>query len=351
MENDELYDITIIGAGPAGLFSAFYSGLREMKTKVLECHPILGGKLNLYTEKMIWDVGGLPPLPGGKLVEHLVQQAKTFHPTIKTNEKIVSIDKDNNGNFILTAENGAIHYSKTVLLAIGWGILKPKKIELTDVEKFEKSNLNYTIQNPQSLKGKQVLLSGGGNSAVDWANLLEPIADSVHLVYRKDELKGHEAEVSKLLASKVKCHFNQTIEAFIPNESDTKIAKVQLKDSQSGATQFIEIDEVVINHGYEEESTIFKQNTVGLKQKDNYYIEISPAGISNVPGIFAAGDVVHHEGKLHLIAGAFQDAAIAVNQAKLYLDPTAHSHAAVSSHNDKFTDQNKVLVEEFFYNE
>lgn len=351
MKQYELFDLTIIGAGPAGLFSAFYSGLREMKTKVIDYHPVLGGKLNLYPEKMIWDVGGLPPLPGGQLVEHLIQQAKTFDPTIEINQKIISIDKNEAGHFVLTAENGQIHYSKTVILAIGWGILKPKKVELDDSEKYEKTNLNYTIQHPQSLKGKHVLLSGGGNSAVDWANLLEPIAESVHLVYRKDELKGHEAEVSKLLAGKVKCHFNQTIEAFISDDSQTRIAKVQLKDTQSGTSHFIEIDEVVINHGYEEESTIFKQNTVGLKQKDTYYIEVSPAGISDVPGIFAAGDVVHHEGKLHLITGAFQDAANAVNQAKLYLDPTAHSHAAVSSHNDKFKHQNKALVEEFFYNE
>ena len=142
MDNHELFDVTVIGGGPAGLYSAFYSGLREMKTKIIEFQPTLGGKIHVYPEKMIWDVGGLTPIPGAKLIEQLVQQGLTFDPTVVLNEKVESITRNEEGIFILEGSSGEKHYSKTVIIAVGSGIINPQKLDIEGAERFEFSNLN-----------------------------------------------------------------------------------------------------------------------------------------------------------------------------------------------------------------
>ncbi|MFV2049781.1 NAD(P)/FAD-dependent oxidoreductase, partial [Metabacillus sp. YM-086] len=188
MDSQELFDVTVIGGGPAGLYSAFYSGLREMKTKIIEFQPHLGGKIHVYPEKMIWDVGGQTPILGEKLIQQLVQQGLTFDPTVVLNEKVESISRTEEGIFILHTSSGEKHYSKTVIVAVGSGILNPQKLEIEGAEKFEVSNLHYTVKSLKRFKNKKVIISGGGNSAIDWANELEPIAEKVILTYRKGEL-------------------------------------------------------------------------------------------------------------------------------------------------------------------
>lgn len=137
MNVHEVFDVTIIGGGPAGLFSAFYSGLREMKTKIIEFQPYLGGKVHVYPEKMIWDIGGLQPVPGAQLIEQMVNQGLTFQPEVVLGEKVTSISKDEQGYFVLHTASEKKHYSKTVILAIGGGILKPIKLEIQGAERFE----------------------------------------------------------------------------------------------------------------------------------------------------------------------------------------------------------------------
>lgn len=176
MERQELFDVTVIGGGPTGLYSTFYSGLREMKTKLIEYQPHLGGKIHVYPEKMIWDVGGLTPITGEKLIEQLVKQGLTFHPEVVLNEKIESITRDEEGIFVLHAASGRKHYSKTVIVAVGSGILTPQKLEIEGAERFEVANLHYTVKSLKYFRDKTVIISGGGNSAIDWANELEPIA-------------------------------------------------------------------------------------------------------------------------------------------------------------------------------
>src|SRR5690606_5433951 len=199
MGEKELFDVTIIGGGPAGLYSAFYSGLREMKTKIIEFQPELGGKIHVYPEKMIWDVGGQPPIQGAKLIDQLVAQGLTFHPKVVLNEKVESIAKNEKGIFEMIGSSGEVHLSKTVIVAVGGGILNPQKLQIEGAERFEVSNLNYTVKSLERFKGKTVLISGGGNSAIDWANELEPIAKQVYVTYRKPELAGHEAQVTQLM--------------------------------------------------------------------------------------------------------------------------------------------------------
>lgn len=336
MKQADLYDVTIVGGGPAGLYSAFYSGLREMKTKLIEYQPNLGGKLHVYPEKMIWDVGGIAPISGADLIEQLVKQALIFEPTVVLNEKIVSISKLEDGSFLLRASSGNVHHSKTVIIAVGSGILNPKKLELEGAKRYEKTNLHYSIPSLNRFQGKTVLISGGGNAAIDWANELEPVAKKIYLTYRREHLTGHEAQVTKLRNRSITSLPRTTITKLIPSRDQNTIRSVELTDPLTGAITYIDVDDVVICHGYEQDTSLLKNSEIKIELVDDFYIAGNAKSETSVKGIFAAGDILHYDGKLHLIAGCFQDAANAVNQAKQYIDPSAEKCAVVSTHHNAF---------------
>ncbi|WP_129728664.1 NAD(P)/FAD-dependent oxidoreductase [Ectobacillus funiculus] len=344
MNQEELFDVTIIGGGPAGLYAAFYSGLREMKTKLIEYQPKLGGKIHVYPEKMIWDVGGQTPITGAKLIEQLVEQGLTFNPNVVLNEKVESIQRNEEGIFVLRTGSGQKHFSKTVIVAVGSGILKPQKLEIEGAERFEVSNLNYTVKSLKHFKDKTVIISGGGNSAIDWANELEPVAKKVYITYRNDALAGHEAQVTQLMNSSVTCFFHTSITKLIASVNHEVIECVELTNHETGETSYLPIEEVIINHGYERDTTLLENSELHIAMVDGYYIEGDTNSASSVPGLYAAGDILKHEGKLHLIAGAFQDAANAVNKAKQFIQPDANKNGVVSSHNEVFKKRNRELV-------
>jgi thioredoxin reductase len=344
MEQDELFDVTIIGGGPAGLYSAFYSGLREMKAKIIEYQPQLGGKLHVYPEKMIWDVGGLTPIPGAKLIEQLVEQGLTFNPKVVLKQKVTSISRNEQGMFVLRTASGQEHYSKTVIVAVGSGILKPQKLEIEGAERFETANLHYTVKSLQRFQDKTVIISGGGNSAIDWANELVPIAKKVYLTYRKDALTGHEAQVTKLLNSSAVCFLNTSLTKLIAGARRDVIERVELTNHETGEVWHLPVDEVIVNHGYERDAALLENSELNIAMADHDYIAGNANGETSVAGLYAAGDILQHEGKLHLIAGAFQDAANAVNRAKQFIQPGAEKAAMVSSHNDVFQARNRELV-------
>ncbi|MGG1880120.1 NAD(P)/FAD-dependent oxidoreductase [Paenibacillus cisolokensis] len=344
--SNEIFDVTVIGGGPAGLYSAFYSGLRGMKTKIIEYQPMLGGKVHVYPEKMIWDVGGQTPIPGAKLIEQMVQQGLTFNPEVFLNEKVESISRNAEGLFELHTSNSGIHLSRTVIVAVGGGILNPQKLQIDGADRFEVSNLNYTVKSLQHFKGKTVIVSGGGNSAVDWANELEPVAKKVYLAYRKDALSGHEAQVDQLLNSSVTCFFHTEITKLLALDNHEMIERVELTNSETGEVTVLPVDEVIINHGYERDMSLLENSQLDISRVDDFYIAGNAHCQSSIPGLYAAGDILHYDGKLHLIAGAFQDAANAVNSAKRYIDPEAHKSAMVSSHNEVFKERNRELVKQ-----
>jgi thioredoxin reductase (NADPH) len=339
-----VYDVTIIGGGPAGLYSAFYSGLRGLKTKLIESQSQLGGKVLLYPEKLIWDIGGHPPILGEKFVKQLIQQAKTFDPTILTNTKVDFIERQEN-LFIVHTATGEKHYSKTVLLAVGGGIINPQKLTLEGAEKYEMSNLHYTVQSYKRFVNKDILISGGGNAAIDWAVELSPIAKSVTVVYRKETLSAHEATVKEALDAGVLIECNTTITKLLANEDKTAIQLVRCENSKTKESYTRQIDEVIISHGYNCEASLTFDEAISIPKKDDYYFEGKATGETVQPGIFAAGDILSFEGKINLLLGTFQDAANAVNSIKTYLEPTAYRHGMVSSHNELFKEKNRSIIE------
>jgi thioredoxin reductase (NADPH) len=219
MKMNELYDLTIIGGGPAGLYAAFYSGMRDMKTKLIEAKEELGGRMLLYPEKMIWDVGGVPPIRCEQLMQQIIRQSYIFDPTIVLGQQIVGLERLDDGTMILTAATGERHHTRTVLLALGRGVLKMAKLEIEGADRYEVTNLHYTVQDLEEFRDKQVLISGGGDSAVDWANELEPIAASVTVVHRREQFGGHERNVRRMKESSVRVHTPYIMTELKGNES------------------------------------------------------------------------------------------------------------------------------------
>ncbi|TMW72812.1 NAD(P)/FAD-dependent oxidoreductase [Alteribacter natronophilus] len=341
----DVYDVTIIGGGPAGLYSAFYSGLRGMKTKIIEVQPELGGKVRLYPEKIIWDVGGQPPISGEKFRSQLVDQGLRFSPTVLLNTKVTGFDKKEDGLFAITTDDREVQLSKTVIMAVGSGIITPQKLPLEGAERFELTNLHYTVQSLERFRGKRVLISGGGNAAVDWANELEPLAEQVYLTHRRDNLSGHEAEVERLLGSRVRCFFGASICELRSGTEAGRIDCVALEDGACTRWAELEVDEVIISHGYERDAGLIESAGLSLEVAGDGVIDGGADSSTHMPGVFAAGDILRHEGKLNLIAGAFHDAANAVNRAKQFIEPEAGRHAMVSSHNERFKEWNGKLKE------
>lgn len=335
---EELYDVTIVGGGPAGLYTAFYSGMRDLKTKIIEYSSQLGGRMLIYPEKMIWDVGGVPPILGGQLIEHLIEQAKTFDPTIVFNQKVEQLEKQSDGTFILTSTTGEKHYSKTVILAVGYGVLSMQKLEIEGADKYEVTNLHYTVQELEIFRDKHVLISGGGNSAVDWANELEPIAASVTVVHRRDEFGGHEKSVLKMRESSV-C-LKTPYEIVQLHGDGELIQSVSIENKETSVIERIELDAIIVNHGLKCDYGALEK--WGLNIEDGVAI-VNEKRETNIEGIYGAGDFVDHPSKVRYIAGAFTDGILALNSAKLYLEPDAPKVAYVSSHNIRFKERNKKI--------
>ncbi|MBY7143937.1 NAD(P)/FAD-dependent oxidoreductase [Virgibacillus sp. NKC19-3] len=323
----ELYDVTIIGGGPVGLFTAFYSGMREMKTKVIEYLPFLGGKVPyFYPEKIIRDVGGIPQLSGEQLTENLIEQAKTFDPTIVLEEQVTEVKKCEDGTFLLTSSNGARHHTKAIILATGFGILKSVKLDLPGAEEYEEKSLYYTIRKLDHFKGKQVLVSGGGNSAVDWANELESIAEKVTVVYRRPSFSGIESNITKMMNSSV--DILQPYELVELKGKNGQISSTITKHTDTHNQKEIPVDNIIVNHGFHIDLGAIEQ--WGM-QMNNGSIQVDDQMSTSIPGIFAVGDIASFPGKLNLIAGGFNEGPIAVNNAKLHSSPEAQLETIYST--------------------
>lgn len=340
-------DITIIGGGPAGLFASFYAGLRGMTVRIVDAQDKLGGKMNIYPEKIVWDIGGVAPKPSSEIVKDTVQQGLHFKPEVNLNEHVVDINKRDEQHFEVITKEGHIYQSKAVIIAIGNGIINPKSLDIKDASRYELTNLHYVVQSLKEFKDKDVLISGSGNAALDWARDLSPVAKSVSLVYRKNEIRGYEAMNDILEQLDVNKIPNTRIKQLIGDDKGEKIKEVILEDVETGETTSKNVDEVIVNHGFDRENSLLSQSSSQVDMFDEYRIKGFGNTTTSVPGIFACGDIVYHEAKVHLIASAFSDAGNAANLAKQYIEPEADKEGFVSSHNKVFSEDNKIVMQKF----
>ncbi|MBM7097027.1 NAD(P)/FAD-dependent oxidoreductase [Bacillus sp. H-16] len=323
----EIYDITIIGGGPVGIFTAFYGGMRQAKVKIIEAMPQLGGQLSaLYPEKFIYDIAGFPKVRAQELVDSLVEQAGQFEQTVALEQAVEKVEKGEDDIFILTTDK-EVHYSKTIVITAGVGAFKPRKLEIEGAEQYEGKNLHYFVNDLNKFAGDRVLLAGGGDSAVDWTLMLEDIAEKVTIVHRRNKFRAHEHSVNQLMDSdKINVRTPYTVEKL--HGDGEKITAVDIKMKDSDEVETVEVDAVIVNYGFV--SALGPIKEWGLEIEKNSIV-VNSKMETNIKGIYAAGDVATYDGKVKLIACGFGEAPIAVNNAKASIDPKARVFPGHSS--------------------
>lgn len=329
--SEELYDITILGAGPAGLFTAFYGGMRQAKVKVIESLPQIGGQLAaLYPEKNIYDVAGFPKIKAVDLIENLEKQAMFFGPTIVLDQQIEKVERLEDGNLKLTANNGSVHYTKTMIITAGNGAFTPRRLNIANSEEYEGNNLHYHVTDMEHFRDKNVVLLGGGDSAVDWALILKDIAKQVTLVHRRDQFRAHESSVEALKQSSVEIVTPFAAESITASD---KIDSITLKEVRGEEMKTFELDEIICNYGFI--SSLGPIKDWGLEIEKNSIV-VNTKMETNIPGIYAAGDVTTYDGKVKLIVTGFGEGPTAVNNAMRYMNPKARVQPRHSTDMDIF---------------
>jgi ferredoxin/flavodoxin---NADP+ reductase len=325
-EDQKVYDITIIGGGPAGLFTAFYGGMRQASVKIIESLPQLGGQLSaLYPEKYIYDVAGFPKVRAQELINNLKEQMAKFEPATALEQSVEKLEKLEDGSIKLTTDK-EVHYTKAVIITAGNGAFQPRRLELESAAQYEGKNLHYFIDDLNQFAGQKVAVLGGGDSAVDWALMLEPIAEQVTIVHRRDKFRAHEHSVENLQNSKVDIKT-----PYVPIElvgDGEKISQIVLKDANGEDTVAVDVDAVICNFGFV--SSLGPIKEWGLEIEKNSIV-VNSKMETNIPGVYAAGDICTYEGKVKLIATGFGEAPTAVNNAKSYMDPKAKTQPLHSS--------------------
>ena len=316
----KIYDVTIVGAGPTGLFTAFYGGMRQMSVKIVESLPNVGGQLTaLYPEKYIYDIAGFPKIRAKDLVDNLSEQVSIFSPTIKTGESVEDLTRLEDGTWQLTTNEGT-HLSKSVIFTTGNGAFEPKRLEHADATKYEGNQLHYFVNDMGTFAGKDVVLFGGGDSAVDWALMLEPVANSVTLVHRRDSFRAHEHSIELLHQSKVIIKTPYVVDHF-ETEGET-FTHVAVRNSD-GEVELLKADHVIVNYGFR--SSIGAMKDWGMEM-EKHAIVVNSKMETSLPGVYAVGDSNTYDGKVKLIACGFGEAPIAINSAKHFVDPETKKH-------------------------
>lgn len=325
-EDQKVYDVTIIGGGPVGMFTAFYGGMRQLSVKVIESLPQLGGQLAaLYPEKFIYDVAGFPKVRAQELVDRLKEQMSVFSQTIVLGQTVDKVEKQEDGIFTLTT-NDEIHYSKTVVITAGVGAFQPRRIELENGIQYEGKNLHYFIDDLNKFANQKVIVFGGGDSAVDWTLMLEPIAEKVSIVHRRDKFRAHEHSVESLQNSKVDVKTPYVPAALIGDEE--KIYQVVLENVTTKENETLNVDAVIVNYGFVSALGPIKEWGLNIEKNS---IVVNSKMETNIAGIYAVGDICTYDGKVKLIASGFGEAPVAINAVKHFVDPTAKKHVPHSS--------------------
>ena len=315
----EVYDVTIIGAGPTGLFGAFYAGLRGLKVKIIEALPEIGGQVSvLYPEKYIYDIPGFQKIIGKDLSKELYEQAMVFKPKICLNELAQNLNVLNDELLEIETNKGK-HHSKTIIISAGIGAFSPNKINKPGVQEFENKGVYYSVSNRSILKEKSVLIVGGGDSAVDWALNLNGYCKSVTLIHRREGFRALESSLDELKLSNVDV---KTFYELKEIKGSNNVESATIYDNKTSEETQLDIDALLIFFGHKADLGPIKNWNLDI-DKRNIVVDVNMQ--TNIPRVFAAGDLVSQEGglKLNLIAVGFSQAAIAVAAAKKLIDPTS----------------------------
>jgi len=316
------YDLTIIGGGPVGMFAAFYAGMRNAHVQLLESLPELGGQVQaLYPEKMIHDVAGYPAIKGRDLVAQLAKQLAEFPIDVRTKSPVENVTGQM-GDFTITTTDGTVSHSKAIIVATGTGAFEPRRLAVENADQFEGQQLFYHIPSLATFKDKTVLVAGGGDSAIDMALMLEPVAKQVYIMHRRNQFRGMEHSVDLLKASSV------IIKTPFLIKEMQQLANGQLdlmmKEVRGDAEEHVAVDDLIVNYGFIADHKAIEAWQVAPTM-DHYLIDVNTEMNTNVAGVAAIGDAVTYPGKLGLIASGFGEAPNAVNQLMMTLYPERRS--------------------------
>lgn len=318
--HQEARDITIIGGGPTGLFAAFYAGLRGISCRIIDSLPELGGQLMaLYPEKYIYDVGGFPRILARDLAKNLAEQGTQFGADVRLEEQVRELIRDGDG-YIVTTDRGS-YPTKAVLIAGGKGAFAPRVLECPGYDGLLGRGVEYHVKDPSRYAGKSVLIVGGGDSAVDWVLNLKDITTRLIIIHRREGFRAH-AHSMKLMREAVDAGQVELLTHREVREihGDACVTAVTIFDNRSGEDTTFEVDAVLSLIGFKPE--LGPIGTWGLELERNS-IRVNNRLETNLPRVYAAGDIAHYEGKLELIATGFSEAAMAVNHAAQEIDPKA----------------------------
>lgn len=308
----EIYDITIVGGGPVGLFAAFYAHLRQVKVKVIDSLPQLGGQpAILYPEKTILDIPAFSNLTGQELTDRLLAQLANFDTEICLNQTVEAIEKLEDHFKIIT--NKEEHLSKAIIIAMGGGAFKPRPLEIEGADDYE--NVHYHVSNIQQYAGQKVAVLGGGDSAVDWSLAFEKISPTT-IIHRRDNFRALEHSVAEMQESSVEIKT-----PFVPSRligENGRVSQLEISKVKSDETELLDIDHLFVNYGFK--SSVGKLKEWGL-ELNRHKIQVNSKQETSLPGVYAAGDCCSYDGKIDLIATGFGEAPTAVNNAINYIYP------------------------------
>ena len=312
-------DILIIGAGPTGLFTVFEAGLLKLKCHLIDALPQPGGQCSeLYPKKPIYDIPGFPEILAGDLTSNLLEQGKQFQPGFTLGERAETIGKQEDGSFIVTTNKGTQHHAPIIAIAGGLGSFEPRKPKLEGIENYEDKGLAYFIKDPEVYRNKKVVIAGGGDSALDWSIFLADVASEVTLVHRRNEFRGALDSVESVQELKLLNKINLITPAEITGlHGKNHLEGVSV--TKDGETQILETDAFIPLFGLSP-----KLGPIG-----DWGLEIEKNAIkvdtldyqTNLPGIYAIGDVNAYEGKLKLILCGFHEATLMCQSAYKRLNP------------------------------
>ncbi|TVP77686.1 MAG: NAD(P)/FAD-dependent oxidoreductase [Gemmatimonadales bacterium] len=318
---DEVRDITIIGGGPTGLFAAFYAGMRGRSVRIVDSLPELGGQLMaLYPEKYIFDVGGFPKVLAKDLAVELIAQAQQFEPQVLVDEEVRKVEELEDGLLALHC-SGGLHLTRTLVICGGKGAFEPRRLEVPGYDEFLGSGVHYAVKDPDDWAGREIVVVGGGDSALDWTLMLKDRAKRLVLVHRRDSFRAHEKSVELLEQAVDSGQVElRTFHEVAEISGNGRVQQVTLFDNRTEDRTIMEADGVLTFLGFKPDLGPIK--SWGLEVEGNR-IRVDQLMRTNRHGIYAAGDIVTYEGKLDLIATGFSEAAIAVNNAVHMVDPSA----------------------------
>lgn len=309
-------DIIIIGAGPCGLFTVFEAGLLKLKCHLIDALPQPGGQLTeIYPKKPIYDIPGFPEVLAGDLIENLMKQAEPFKPTFTLGERAESFEKDENDHFIVTTNRGTKHKAPIVAIAGGLGCFEPRKPPISNIIDFEDKGIEYIVRDPEFYRGKRVVISGGGDSALDWSIFLaNGVAEHVTLIHRSTSFRGHLDSVQKVMDMSEKGTMRLITNAEVVGlNGDEHLNSVVVNIDGRDAPEVLETDHWLPLFGLSPKLGPLSEWGLNI---DKNSIEVNTFDYStNVPGLYAIGDINTYPGKLKLILCGFHEATLMVQSA------------------------------------